>query len=122
MSQAQPARVAFVVTGLERGGAEMMLLKLVRTLDKERFSPSVISLSSGGDLVESFERIGGGDVSRTRGSGLGLFLAKKNVEAMGGRIELASHPGQGSTFTIVLPRSAGSARARTAPGAAQEIA
>jgi signal transduction histidine kinase len=56
-------------------------------------------------IFESFERVSGGDASRTRGSGLGLYLAKKNVEAMGGRIELASQPGRGSTFTIVLPTS-----------------
>jgi signal transduction histidine kinase len=54
-------------------------------------------------IFEIFERVSGGDASRTRGSGLGLYLAKKNVEAMGGRIELASQPGRGSTFTIVLP-------------------
>jgi two-component system sensor histidine kinase SenX3 len=70
-------------------------------------------------IFESFERIGGGDSSRTRGSGLGLFLAKKNVEAMGGRIELASQPGHGSTFTIVLPRSTGTTRAKATPGTEQ---
>jgi len=85
MSQAQPARVAFVVTGLERGGAEMMLLKLVRTLDKERFSPSVISLSSGGDLVESFERIG---VAPTLMGAMGLVDAPRHL---GRLIEVLRH-------------------------------
>ena len=56
-------------------------------------------------IFESFERVSGGDASLTRGSGLGLYLAKRSVEAMGGRIELASQPGRGSTFTIVLPSS-----------------
>jgi signal transduction histidine kinase len=55
-------------------------------------------------IFESFERVDGGDHSRTRGSGLGLYLARRNLESMEGRIELSSQPGRGSTFTIVLPR------------------
>jgi signal transduction histidine kinase len=55
-------------------------------------------------IFESFARVETGDRARTRGAGLGLYLAKRNVEAMGGRIELASEEGAGSTFTIVLPR------------------
>ncbi len=38
-----------------------------------------------------------------RGNGLGLSIAKSMIELAGGRIELASKPGEGSTFTIVLP-------------------
>ena len=38
-----------------------------------------------------------------RGSGLGLYLAKRNVEAMGGHIDLSSESGRGATFRVVLP-------------------
>ena len=40
---------------------------------------------------------------RSKGTGLGLPVAKKIVEEHGGRIELISQEGQGTTFTICLP-------------------
>lgn len=37
------------------------------------------------------------------GMGLGLFIAKKFTEALGGELNVTSHPGRGSTFTVALP-------------------
>jgi signal transduction histidine kinase len=36
------------------------------------------------------------------GSGLGLAVVRRIVEALGGRVEVDSTPGQGAVFTIVL--------------------
>jgi len=58
------------------------------------------------DLANIFERFYRVDKSRTRatgGSGRGLTIAKRLVEAHGGNIEVNSKPGKGSSFTFTLP-------------------
>lgn len=59
------------------------------------------------DLEHIFQRFYRVDSSDTRivgGTGLGLFLVKKQVEAMNGRVWAESKLGAGSTFYVSLPR------------------
>ena len=56
-----------------------------------------------GRIFSRFERAA--PVQNYGGLGLGLYISRHIVEAHGGRIEVSSQPGEGSTFVIDLPRA-----------------
>jgi signal transduction histidine kinase len=56
-----------------------------------------------GLIFEKFGRAKGG--AGKSGTGLGLFIARSIAEAHGGSVEVRSVPGEGATFTLVLPQS-----------------
>ncbi|WP_323846762.1 chemotaxis protein CheA [Microbulbifer magnicolonia] len=43
------------------------------------------------------------EVSDVSGRGVGMDVVKRNIQAMGGHVEILSQPGQGTTTRIVLP-------------------
>jgi PAS domain S-box-containing protein len=55
-------------------------------------------------LFKPFERLGA-EQTHVEGTGLGLALARRLVEAMGGAIDVESAPGHGSTFSVELPHA-----------------
>ena len=60
-----------------------------------------------GKISSMFDAFTQLDMTRTRrfnGAGLGLPVARMIIEAHGGRIEVESKPGKGSTFFVWLPR------------------
>jgi two-component system, OmpR family, sensor kinase len=67
-----------------------------------------IPLADQARIFERFQR-GTGAQRRYRGSGLGLAIVKAITEAHGGRVELVSHVGSGSTFTLIIPMHPASA-------------
>lgn len=71
------------------------------------------------DLPRIFDRFyRGHNVNGTTGTGLGLAIAQWIARQHHGSIEVASHPGGGSRFTIVVPRLPASPGGRTAPARA----
>jgi PAS domain S-box-containing protein len=55
-----------------------------------------------GRIFERFHRAGNVDAN-VAGLGIGLFVAQEIMRAHGGEVRVASQPGAGSTFTLVLP-------------------
>jgi CheY-like chemotaxis protein/anti-sigma regulatory factor (Ser/Thr protein kinase) len=91
--------------------------------DGERVSISVsdegrgISAEQQMTLFQPFNRLSD-EQRRIQGSGLGLVIARRLAEAMGGEVRLRSDAGSGSTFTLVLPASTAADAAAASPAAA----
>ncbi|MEO1286369.1 MAG: HAMP domain-containing sensor histidine kinase, partial [Chloroflexota bacterium] len=55
-------------------------------------------------VFERFFRVESSLTTKTKGTGLGLYLVKAIIDAHGGTINVKSHIGQGATFYFTLPR------------------
>jgi two-component system phosphate regulon sensor histidine kinase PhoR len=71
------------------------------------------------NIFKKFYRVDERLSSEAEGSGLGLAIVRHVVQGHGGRIEVESEPGMGSTFTIILPleKAPEKAAARSLAGA-----
>lgn len=63
-----------------------------------------ISADDIGHIFQKFYRADNSDTRTIGGTGLGLYLVKQRVEAMGGKVWAESAFGEGSTFYVSLPR------------------
>jgi signal transduction histidine kinase len=57
-------------------------------------------------IFDEFFQLRNPERDRNKGTGLGLTICKRLVDAMEGRLEVQSTPGKGSVFTVTLPASA----------------
>src|SRR6185369_17112968 len=53
-----------------------------------------------GRIFDPFHRVDSGLTRTVGGTGLGLAITRRILDAQGGRIEVASTPGAGTTFTV----------------------
>jgi len=91
-------------------GGEVAVYTMGHHLGEERWITITVSDTGLGiapeEISHLFDRYYRGEAARQTGrpgSGLGLALSREIVEAHGGRIEVESQLGQGSSFTIWLP-------------------
>lgn len=73
-------------------------------IDVQDFGPG-IPLRERKRIFERFYRVDSFLTRKTEGSGLGLSIAQRIVEAHGGKVSLKSEVGKGSTFTVHLPEA-----------------
>jgi PAS domain S-box-containing protein len=93
------------------GGAIVVQLKA----DEDRVRIAVSDRGVGippEHLPQLFQRFYRAEATGAGGLGLGLYITKMLVEAHGGTVTASSSPGEGSTFTVSLPRTPDSATAK----------
>ena len=83
---------------VQRGGLEGHQCLVLFVTDTGAGIPS----DALGTIFEEFRQVRGTDPTG-RGTGLGLPIAKGNAELLGGRIDVQSELGRGSTFTVTVP-------------------
>lgn len=66
-------------------------------------------------IFDRFHQVRSNAANQTQGVGIGLALARELVEKHGGRLDVESRLGEGSTFCIRLPRRGAGAPAAAAP-------
>ncbi len=118
--RADPEQLRQVLINLVRNAEQAMNARGVITIttwQRRGWRPAWSGSNAGSDWVEIAIRDEGPGIqpqvldslfvpfftTKIKGTGLGLAISQRLVEAMGGRIQVASRPGQGSTFSVVLP-------------------
>lgn len=110
-----PLRLDQIVTNLlsnavKYGGGQPVMIRL--RSDVGSVTLDVEDRGAGIDDVQRkrlFARFERGLASREGGFGLGLWITRQIVEAMHGTIAVSGAPGQGSVFSVMLPRETAAA-------------
>ncbi len=119
VGQWDPHRLDQVVTNLLTNAIKYGAGKTIQIMVVESDGDALLTVRDQGigiaaeQLPRIFDRFERAVSARTYGGiGLGLYITRQIVEAHGGSIDVASATGEGTTFTVVLPRENSATRER----------
>ncbi|WP_284614650.1 sensor histidine kinase [Aquabacterium humicola] len=87
-----------------RIGVRLQVLPQALQIDVHDNGPG-IAAADHDSIFEKFRQVGDALTGKPQGTGLGLPISRQIVEHFGGRLWVASAPGQGATFSFTLPRA-----------------
>jgi PAS domain S-box-containing protein len=124
MVQADPSPLGLVVSNLISNAIKYSApespVEVTIAVGQDR---AIISVHDHGDgipvieqgrIFDRFYQVESGSTRSNGGAGLGLYIARRLVEAMSGRLWVDSEPGRGSTFSFSLPLAQERSAARVA--------
>jgi PAS domain S-box-containing protein len=90
----------------ERGSVDLRILPEGPALFRIDVQDTGIGISASdmNKLFVEFQQLDSGFAKTQQGTGLGLVLTKRIAEGHGGHVTVDSTPGEGSTFSAILPR------------------
>jgi signal transduction histidine kinase/ActR/RegA family two-component response regulator len=104
LTQIQSNLLSNAVKFTDQGSIELTVERAARGLCfRVRDSGIGFDEQTRGRLFQRFEQADASITRRFGGTGLGLAICRSLTELMGGRIDAQSRPGEGSTFTVILP-------------------
>lgn len=117
IKQGDPNTLSFALINLLENAVKYakdsskIIVRLLNNTDKNTYCIEVVDFGHGipkqerEQIFDKFYRIGNEDTRQTKGTGLGLYIAKEIVKAHRGKLFVRDNQPRGSVFTITLPKA-----------------